>query len=135
MAKRKRNPTEVEDYRHDATRKNNPPVGMVQYEVVRETPREHYAYDPHLSPQLVWANKPGLQSIEVEDAAGVDVDTVSLHIHERVSTQAIVQAVQRPQPSNCPSLPTLTCRWLRPSSSISTTWTGPTASSWVTACW
>ncbi|TEU10209.1 MAG: site-specific DNA-methyltransferase [Anaerolineales bacterium] len=98
MAKRKRKPTEIEDYRHDATRKNNPPVGMVQYEVVRETPQEHYAYDPHLSPQLVWANKPGLQGIEVEDATGVDVDTVSLHIHERVSTQAIVQAVQRPQP-------------------------------------
>lgn len=98
MAKRKRKPTEIEDYRHDATRKNNPPVGMVQYEVVRETPQEHYAYDPHLSPQLVWANKPGLQSIEVEDAAGVDVDTVSLHIHERVSTQAIIKAVQRPQP-------------------------------------
>ena len=98
MAKRKRKPTEIEDYRHDATRKNNPPVGMVQYEVVRETPQEHYAYDPHLSPQLIWANKPGLQSIEVEDAAGVDVDTVSLHIHERVSAQAIVQAVQRPQP-------------------------------------
>jgi adenine-specific DNA-methyltransferase len=98
MAKRKRKPTEIEDYRHDATRKNNPPVGMVQYEVVRETPQEHYAYDPHLSPQLIWANKPGLQSIEVEDAAGLDVDIVSLHIHERVSTQAIVQAVQRPQP-------------------------------------
>lgn len=98
MAKRKRKPTEIEDYRHDATRKNNPPVGMVQYEVVRETPQEHYAYDPHLSPQLIWANKPGLRAVEVEDAAGVDVDTVSLHIHERISAQAIVQAVQRPQP-------------------------------------
>ncbi len=98
MARRKRKPTKVDDYRHDTTRKNNPPVGMVQYEVVRETPQEHYAYDPHLSPQLVWANKPGLHSIEVEDAAGVDVDTVSLHIHERVSTQAIIKAVQRPQP-------------------------------------
>jgi hypothetical protein len=48
---------------------------MVQYEVVRETPQEHYAYDPHLSPQLIWAAKPGLRQIEVEDQAGVDVDT------------------------------------------------------------
>jgi adenine-specific DNA-methyltransferase len=98
MAKRKSRPAQVEDYRHDATRKNNPPVGMVQYEVVRETPQEHYAYDPHLSPQLIWAAKPGLKQIEVEDEAGVDVDTVSLHIHERVSTQAIIHAVQRPEP-------------------------------------
>lgn len=98
MAKRKAKPTQVEDYRHDATRKNNPPVGMVQYEAVRETPQEHYAYDPHLSPQLVWAGKPGLTQIEVEDESGVDVDTISLHIHERVSTQAIIQAVQRPEP-------------------------------------
>ncbi len=52
-ARRKRKPTEVEDYRHDATRKNTPPLGMVQYEVVNETPQEHYAYDPHLSPQLI----------------------------------------------------------------------------------
>jgi hypothetical protein len=85
MAKRKRKPAEIEGYRHDATRKNNPLVGMVQYEVV---------YDPHLSPKLIWADKSGLRAVEVEDAAGVDVDTVSLHIHERINAQAI----QRPQP-------------------------------------
>ncbi|MCO6453126.1 MAG: site-specific DNA-methyltransferase, partial [Caldilineales bacterium] len=88
------------DYRHDeATRKNNPPAGMVGYEAeLREQPQAQYAYDPHLSPQLVWAGKPGLKTVEVEDAAGVEVDTVSLHIHERVSTQAIIAAVQKPQP-------------------------------------
>lgn len=87
------------DYRHDdAQRKNNPPVGMVAYEArAAEQPRDHYAYDPRLSPQLIWAGKPGLVNIEVEDAAGLDVDTVSLHIHERVSTQAIISAVQKPQ--------------------------------------
>ena len=90
----------TDDYRHDqARRKNNPPVGMVAYEVkVAEQPKTHYAYDPHLSPQLIWAGKPGLRSIEVEDAAGLEVDAVSLHIHERVSTQAIIAAVQKPQP-------------------------------------
>jgi adenine-specific DNA-methyltransferase len=88
------------DYRHDeAQRKNNPPVGMVVYETrVAEQPKTHYAYDPHLSPQLIWAGKPGLTQIEVEDAAGLEVEAVSLHIHERVSTQAIIHAVQRPQP-------------------------------------
>jgi hypothetical protein len=87
------------DYRHDqARRKNNPPVGMVAYEAkTAEQPQAHYGYDPHLSPQLIWAGKPGLVNIEVEDAAGLEVDTVSLHIHERVSTQAIIHAVQKPQ--------------------------------------
>ena len=87
------------DYRHDQERrKNNPPVGMVAYEAkTAEQPQAHYGYDPHLSPQLIWAGKPGLVSIEVEDAAGLEVDTVSLHIHERVSTQAIIHAVQKPQ--------------------------------------
>ena len=101
MARPRRTPTSrsTGDYRHeDARRKNNPPVGMASYEAkTAEQPRAHYGYDPHLSPQLIWAGKPGLRSIEVEDAAGLEVDTVSLHIHERVSTQAIIHAVQRPQ--------------------------------------
>ncbi|MFZ2359048.1 MAG: hypothetical protein WA040_06860 [Anaerolineae bacterium] len=88
------------DYHHDeARRKNNSPVGMASYEAkTAEQPRSHCNYDPHLSPQLIWAGKPGLVHIEVEDAACLEMDAVSLHIHERVSTQAIVYAVQRPQP-------------------------------------
>ncbi len=101
MARPRRTPTSrsTGDYRHeDARRKNNPPVGMVAYEAkTAEQPQAHYGYDPHLSPQLIWAGKPGLVSIEVEDSAGLKVDTVSLHIHERVSTQAIIHAVQKPQ--------------------------------------
>ncbi|MDI3339828.1 MAG: site-specific DNA-methyltransferase [Sphaerobacter sp.] len=90
---------EVQDYRHDATRKNNPPIGLASYEpAVRETPTRTYVSDPHLSPQLVWAGKPGLRAIEVEDAAGVEVETVPLHIHERVSARAIIDAARRPEP-------------------------------------
>lgn len=89
----------VADYRFEARRPNNPPAGLVSSDhATRETPRTRYAYDPHLSPQLVWADKPGLRSIEVEEQAGVDVDDVTLHIHERVSTRAILDAVQRPEP-------------------------------------
>lgn len=88
--------SKVRDYRHDEKRKNNPPIGMVSYEPkVAEAKTRHYAYDPHLSPQLVWAGKPGLKSIEVEDASGIDVDSVALHVHERVSTKAIINAVKR----------------------------------------
>jgi len=46
-----------------------------------------YSYDPHLDPQLVWAGK--------AEHTSFDVDTVSLHIHERVSTAAILRAVRR----------------------------------------
>jgi adenine-specific DNA-methyltransferase len=78
----------AQDYRHDAKRKNNPEAGLVSYEAVQEgPPPKRYEYDPHLDPQLTWAGKAEHTSFEV--------DTVSLHIHERVSTQAIIGAVQR----------------------------------------
>jgi len=94
MAKKKN--SKVKDYRHDEKRKNNPPIGMVSYEPkIAEPKTRHYAYDPHLSPQLVWAAKPGLKSVEVEDASGIEVESVALHVHERVSAQAIIKAVQR----------------------------------------
>jgi adenine-specific DNA-methyltransferase len=44
-------------------------------------------FDPHEDPQLVWAGK--------DEHTSFDVDTVSLHIHERVSTAAILRAVRR----------------------------------------
>lgn len=57
MAKKKRN-SKVRDYRHDEKRKNNPPIGMVSYEPkVGEPKMNRHAYDPHLSPQLVWAEQ------------------------------------------------------------------------------
>lgn len=81
--------TDVKDYRHDETRKNNPPAGLATYERKRVA-EKRYEYDPHLDPQLVWAGKAEHTSFEVP--------TVSLDIHERVSTSAIVRAVQREEP-------------------------------------
>lgn len=75
------------DYRHEATRKNNPPAGLIDYDKPPAQPKKSYAYDPHLDPQLTWAGKAEHTSFQV--------DTVSLHIHERVSTQAIMRAVKR----------------------------------------
>jgi adenine-specific DNA-methyltransferase len=96
---RRKEETRVDDYRHDNQRLNNPPIGLTGYEPqVSEPEIKTYAYDPHLSPQLVWAGKPGLEEIKVSDRAGVDVETLPLHIHERVSTRAIIDAVKRPEP-------------------------------------
>jgi adenine-specific DNA-methyltransferase len=81
----------VEDFRHtNARRKNNPTAGDAPTYETRERQTRTYAYDPHLDPQLVWAGKAEHTSFEVE--------VVSLHIHERISTRAILDAVRRPQP-------------------------------------
>lgn len=69
--------SQVKDYRHEKTkRKDNPPIGLVSYERVKESRIKSYAYDPSLSPQLVWANKPGLKQIEVEEKLGCQVEPV-----------------------------------------------------------
>ena len=55
MARKKRTTQqkEVQDYRHDtATRKNNPPAGIAAQGKIRETPKQEYAYNPHLPPNL-----------------------------------------------------------------------------------
>jgi adenine-specific DNA-methyltransferase len=81
----------VRDFRHaDAKRKNNPSAGIAPTYEVRERQATKYEFDPHLDPQLVWAGKAEHTSFEV--------DVVSLHIHERISTRAILDAVRRPQP-------------------------------------
>ena len=85
------NRDQVGDYRHErARRKNNPPAGIAPTYEVRERRAQAYAYDPHLDPQLQWAGK--------AEHTSFDVDVVSLHIHERVSTRAILDAVRRPEP-------------------------------------
>jgi adenine-specific DNA-methyltransferase len=88
----KRGPTGgVLDFRHaEARRRNNPPAGIAPTYEVRERQTRRYAYDPHLDPQLIWAGKAEHTSFEV--------DVVPLHIHERISTRAILDAVRRPQP-------------------------------------
>jgi adenine-specific DNA-methyltransferase len=84
-------PNGVRDFRHaEARRKNNPPAGAAPTYEVRERQTTRYAYDPHLDPQLVWAGKAEHTSFEV--------DVVPLHIHERISARAILEAVKKPEP-------------------------------------
>jgi len=80
---------EIADYRHKAEkRKNNPDAGLASYNYKPQT-RVKYGYDPHLDPQLIWAGK--------AERASFDLETISLHIHERISTKAILKSVQRAQ--------------------------------------
>ena len=55
MARKKRTTQQkdVQDYRHNtATRKNNPPAGIAAQGRIQETPKQEYAYNPHLPPHL-----------------------------------------------------------------------------------
>ena len=43
----------IEQYDHkDASRTNNPPVGLVTPETDRDAGKKTYAYDPHIGPAL-----------------------------------------------------------------------------------
>jgi len=81
---------QVDDYRHDdATRLNNPEAGLARYETDKP-PTKKYEYDPRIDPQLQWAGKAERTSFEV--------DAVSIHIHERLSTEAILAAARKEEP-------------------------------------
>jgi adenine-specific DNA-methyltransferase len=88
---RNRNRSPIKSYEHrDKSRLNNPPAGVAPTYEVGERQTTRYAYDPHLDPQLIWSGKAEHTSFEV--------NLVSLHIHERISTRAILDAVRRPEP-------------------------------------
>ncbi|QDQ41484.1 site-specific DNA-methyltransferase [Methylacidiphilum kamchatkense] len=81
----------MRDFRHtQARRTNNPPAGIAPTYEKPEHKTRRYTYDPHLDPQLQWAGKAEHTSFEV--------DVVPLHVHERISTKAILRAVRRPDP-------------------------------------
>jgi len=79
---------EVKQYIHDdKKRSNNPPVGLVTSETDRMNGKKTYKFDPHLEPQLEWAGK--------AEGSNFDVDTVSLHVHERIDPLTMIQAVKK----------------------------------------
>jgi len=100
MAKRKskksvstKNKKPIEQYEHkDKDRSNNPPVGLVTPDTDKDLGKKLYQYDPHLDPQLQWAGK--------AERLSFDVDTVSLHVHERIDPRSIIEAVRKKNGSN-----------------------------------
>jgi adenine-specific DNA-methyltransferase len=85
---RKSKREEVKQYTHDEEKRlNNPPVGLVTAETDHLNGRKLYQFDPHLDPQLQWAGK--------TEGASFVVDTVSLHVHERIDPLTIIQSVKR----------------------------------------
>jgi len=80
---------EIKQYIHDnKIRANNPPVGLVTVETDQFTGKKKaYKFDPHLDPELQWAGK--------TEGTSFDVDTVSLHVHQRIDPLTIIQAVKK----------------------------------------
>jgi len=94
MAKQKRETVKntqkpIEQYEHkDKKRLNNPPVGLVDSHTDNGGYKKTtYSYDPHLDPQLQWAGKAEHTSFEVP--------VVSLHVHERIDSRRIIEAVKK----------------------------------------
>ncbi len=78
----------VKQYIHDEQKRvNNPPVGLVTAETDHLNGKKTYQFDPHLDPQLQWAGK--------AEGVSLDVDTVSLHVHERIDPLTIIEAVRK----------------------------------------
>src|SRR5690349_3320336 len=77
--------TPTSDYRHTETRLNNPSAGLADMNPVPPG-RKRYEYDPRIDPQLQWAGK--------AEHLSFDVETVPLHIHERISPHAILESLR-----------------------------------------
>jgi len=75
----------IEAYSHAGRKRtNNPPVGLVSGETDKLNGIVKYAHDPHIDPYLSWAGK-----IEGNE---VNVQNVSLHIHERIDPKRIIKS-------------------------------------------
>lgn len=73
-------------YQHTtAKRANNPQVGLVSSDLDSKPKKKVYQHDPYVDPTLSWAGK--------AEGSSFDVDTVSLHIHERIDPKRIIKQV------------------------------------------
>ena len=89
MAKRtKGTKRRIESYAHaDKERVNNPPIGLVTPDTDLDAEPALYGHDPHIDPQLTWAGK--------SEHTSFDVQTVSLHVHERIDPRTIIEATRK----------------------------------------
>ena len=86
----KKTERKVKQYTHENTKRpNNPPVGLVDYGTDPDQPSKRYSYDPRLDPQLQWSGK--------QENTEFDVETVSLHVHERIDPHTILEKAMNPK--------------------------------------
>ena len=85
-AKKKKPQQQAESYQHkEADSLLRPDIGT-QAQFKKRKPPVTYQYDSSLSPTLVWAGK--------AERLAFDVPTLPLFVHERLSTEAIIQTLR-----------------------------------------
>ena len=78
----------LEQYQHNKPKRaNNPQVGLVSSALDSKPKKRVYQHDPYIDPTLSWAGK--------AEGTSFDIDTVSLHIHERIDPKRIIKQVLR----------------------------------------
>ena len=77
---------DLKNYKHSGTRKNIPDVGLVTSATDSNISSQKYSFDPYLDPQLQWAGK-----VEKND---FEIDTVSLHVHERIDPKTLIEKLK-----------------------------------------
>lgn len=83
--KNRDNQKEIESTIHPAKRLNNPEIGLVTKEASDEVSK--YSFDPNIDPHLDWAGK--------EERTSFEIPLVSLHVHDRMEPQCIIEGFQR----------------------------------------
>lgn len=87
-------------YQHTKSKRaNNPQVGLVSSALDSKPKKKTYQHDPYIDPTLSWAGK--------AEGTSFDVDTVSLHIHERIDPKRIIKQVLKKTPETTQVQPSL----------------------------
>jgi len=96
MGKKEENDKLAQYTYNEEKRLNIPQTGLVSAETDPINGKKTYKFDPHLDPELQWAGK--------TEGTSFDVDTVSLHVHERIDPLTIIDAVRNKEPESQRSL-------------------------------
>lgn len=85
---------DIKNYKQTGKRKNIPEVGLVTSSTDRIEGKTKYVFDPYLDPQLQWSGK--VEKSELE------IDTVSLHVHERIDPKSLIEKLKLKSESEVP---------------------------------
>ena len=85
---------DIKNYKQTGKRKNIPEVGLVSSATDKVGEKKKYAFDPYLDPQLQWSGKVEKNELEI--------DTVSLHVHERIDPKTLIEKLKSKSESKVP---------------------------------
>lgn len=89
MPQKKRN---IKNYNHSGKRKNIPEVGLVSSVTDKVDGKANYSFDPYLDPQLQWSGKIEKNQLEI--------DNVSLHVHEKIDPKTLIENLKNQNSEN-----------------------------------